>query len=390
MTTPTTAVRERHVIRVHFHLPHEDPDLYEQLLDVLTTVTPLVQRLPPMAADLDVTGSLRLFDCDTTALGRLLQIRIMALHGIATSIGAAPNRMLATMAADTTPPGGLTTIPDTPEDIARFLHPRPTATLPGVGPATARTLTKHGLHTIGSLAATPLLTLQRLLGTALGRQLHDRAHGADPRPVTPHAPALSTSTTHEFARDELDPTTHRAALLALAEELGLRLRTGDQITRTVTLTVRYADRTTTTRSRTLPEATQHSATLATTAHTLYAALSLQRARVRALTLRADTLQPAEQAVQQLTFDPADDKSRRIEAAADRARARFGPTAVKPATLATPPTGRLPASARERAAAAARGQRRTGEQGPMSVAPLTVPRTPTSRPNPFRDRSSGHG
>ncbi|MFJ2745849.1 DNA polymerase thumb domain-containing protein [Streptomyces sp. NPDC087440] len=178
MITPITAggVRERHILRVHFHLPCDDPGLYDELLRLLATVTPLVQPLPPLAAELDVTGSLRLFDRNVEALGRLLQIRVKALYDIDTSVGAGPNRTLATMAADTTPPGGLTLVPNTPDLVAHFLRPRPVAALPGVGPATARTLTRNGLHQIGTLADTPLLTLQRLLGTATGRLLHDRAH----------------------------------------------------------------------------------------------------------------------------------------------------------------------------------------------------------------------
>lgn len=66
---------------------------------------------------------------------------------------------------------------------------------------------------------------------------------------------------------------------------------------------------------------------------MYEALGLQRARVRSLALRAEGLDPAEQASHQLTFDPTDDKLSRIEEAADRVRAKFGPLAVLPGTLA---------------------------------------------------------
>ena len=107
--------------------------------------------------------------------------------------------------------------------------------------------------------------------------------------------------------------------------------------RTLTLTVRYADRTSTTKSRTLAEATSHSAALARAAYELHATYGLERARVRAIALRAHNLSPAEYAYHQLTLDPADDKARRMEAAADRARGRFGSAAVHPAALVTPPT-----------------------------------------------------
>ncbi|MGW1274632.1 DinB/UmuC family translesion DNA polymerase, partial [Streptomyces sp. NPDC002491] len=129
------------------------------------------------------------------------------------------------------------------------------------------------------------------------------------------------------------PGRHRRALLSAAEELGVRLRVVEKVCGALTLTVRYADRSSTTRSRTLGEPTAHSADLTRAAYGLYEALGLQRARVRALALRAEALGPAEQASHQLTFDPVDDKARRIEEVADRLRARFGPGAVKPGTLA---------------------------------------------------------
>jgi hypothetical protein len=66
---------------------------------------------------------------------------------------------------------------------------------------------------------------------------------------------------------------------------------------------------------------------------MYGALGLQRARVRAIALRAEGLTPAEEASHQLAFDPVDDKLRRIEEVADRARAKFGPRAILPGTLA---------------------------------------------------------
>ncbi|CAM5680793.1 hypothetical protein SBADM41S_12170 [Streptomyces badius] len=104
----------------------------------------------------------------------------------------------------------------------------------------------------------------------------------------------------------------------------------------LTLTVQYADRTghaSITRSRTLSEATAHTPRLRATAHTLHGSLGLQRARVRSLALRAGELVDAASASRQLTLGPDDDRAHRIEAAADRARARFGAGAVRPASTA---------------------------------------------------------
>ncbi|MGO4421311.1 hypothetical protein AB4Z54_22040, partial [Streptomyces sp. MCAF7] len=63
---------------------------------------------------------------------------------------------------------------------------------------------------------------------------------------------------------------------------------------------------------------------------LHAALGLQRADRHRVRPARRARPAAELASHQLTFDPADDKARRIEAAVDRARARFGERAVRPA------------------------------------------------------------
>ncbi|MFF4794569.1 hypothetical protein ACFY2M_33540 [Streptomyces sp. NPDC001276] len=118
--------------------------------------------------------------------------------------------------------------------------------------------------------------------------------------------------------------------LALAEQLGADLRNTRDAAGTLTLDVRYADRSRTT--RTLPEAI-HSTALTHAAYRIYNSLSLQRARVRTITLRASALRPAAAAHHQLLLDASDDKARRIEKTADAARARFGPDAVFPASPA---------------------------------------------------------
>ncbi|MFD9519723.1 hypothetical protein [Streptomyces sp. NPDC059979] len=252
----------------------------------------------------------------------------MALHGVQTTCAIAPNRMLAAMAAAAIPPGATTVLEA--RDVQAWLWPRPVAALYQVGPATAAKLRTYGLHTIGDLADAPVPTLIRLFGPATGRSLHAHAHGQDLRTVQPQPIAKSMSAERTFDHDVLDLAEHRKALLDLAEELGARLRDEQQAARNIAIGIRYADRT----SSTLPEATIHTRPLAATAFELYALLGLQRARVRAISLSAQDLCPAGRATEQLTLDPTDDRALAIEAVTDRARARYGPGTLRPATLAT--------------------------------------------------------
>ncbi|MGW3509220.1 DNA polymerase Y family protein [Streptomyces sp. NPDC000994] len=321
------------VLCVRFQLPPMYEAALPGLLGLLEEFTPVVEALPPDGALADLRGAERYFGRDAVELASVIRVRALALHGVDCVIGAGPGPMLARMALRDARPGLTCAVPGEPDAVTGFLAERPVTALPGVGAATARTLDEYGLDTLGRVAAAPLQTLQRLVGAKSGRELHEKANGVDRSRVVPNAISRSLVAERPFDRDELDPDRHRRALLSAAGELGSRLRALGKVCRTLTLTVRYSDRSGTTRSRTLTEPTAHSAALTGVAYALYEALGLQRARVRALALRAEGLGPAEQASHQLTFDPVDEKVRRIEEVADRARARFGPRAVMPGTLA---------------------------------------------------------
>ncbi|CAM5324260.1 MULTISPECIES: hypothetical protein [Streptomyces] len=321
------------ILCVRFQLPTGDETALPGLLGLLEDFTPVVQAMPPDLALADLRGAERYFGRDAVELASVIRVRALAHHGVDCAIGAGPGPMLARVALRDARPGVTGVAPRDPDALAEFLAERPVAALPGVGPATARTLGAYGLDTLGRVAAAPLSTLQRLIGARAGRELREKASGIDRGRVVPDAVSRSLATERPFPRDELDPARHRRALLSAAEELGARLRALDKVCRTLTLTVRYADRSSTTRSRTLGEPTAHSAALTRTAYGLYEALGLQRARVRAIALRAEGLDPAERAPYQLTFDPVDEKARRVEEVADRVRAKFGARAVVPGALA---------------------------------------------------------
>ncbi|KPI29877.1 hypothetical protein ACGFZJ_31575 [Streptomyces sp. NPDC048253] len=319
------------ILCVRFQLPSADEAALPALLGLLEEFTPVVEALPPDGALADLRGAERYFGRSAVELASVIRVRALALHGVDCVIGAGPGPMSARVALRGARPGVTCAVPE--GGVREFLAEKPVVALPGVGTATARTLCEYGLDTLGRVAVAPLSTLQRLVGAKAGRELHEKANGVDRGRVVPNAVSRSLATERPFGRDELDPDRHRRALLSAAGELGARLRAVEKVCRTLTLTVRYADRSATTRSRTLGEPTAHSAALTRTAYGLYEALGLQRARVRAIALRAEALGPADQASHQLTFDPVDEKVRRIEEVADRVRAKFGPQAVKPGTLA---------------------------------------------------------
>jgi DNA polymerase-4 len=102
--------------------------------------------------------------------------------------------------------------------------------------------------------------------------------------------------------------------------------------RTVTLTVRFSDFTTITRSKTLREPTDSTKAVYEAAVALFDGLGLQRARLRLVGVRLEKLLDSAQAPVQGLLDEPEYGWRDAERAVDRAAARFGRGAVQPASL----------------------------------------------------------
>lgn len=323
------AVRGAHVLHVRFRPGTGEADC-RALLDLACDISPLVQVLPPSAALVDVAGALRYWDASPWDLGMRLRLRAAALLGIDVRIGAGPNWTIAAMASKG--PAPVTLVPAGSVSVRSFLDPLPVGMLHGIGPVQAGRLVSFGLHSVGLLAATPESTVQRILGDRAGRLLRDRARGIDPRPVTPSSLPSSTRERRTFDHDTLDPEAVRTALLESAVALGARLRTRQQLAGALALQVAFADGSTVTRTRMLPEPSGHTDDLRTAAYGVFQALHLQRARIRGITLTVDKLAAAGSVGGQISLDRARENRLRAEPVVDELNARFGPGAVRPAAL----------------------------------------------------------
>jgi nucleotidyltransferase/DNA polymerase involved in DNA repair len=152
-----------------------------QVMEILGSYTPLLEKLSIDEAFLDVTASTALFGPGPEIAAQIKR-RIREELQLTASVGVAPNKFLAKLASDLRKPDGLVVV--APEDVALFLRDLPIQRLWGVGPATARALTHLGIGTIGELAEYPVEILRRRLGSA-GDALHRLARGEDERPVQP-------------------------------------------------------------------------------------------------------------------------------------------------------------------------------------------------------------
>ncbi|MFO7961563.1 MAG: hypothetical protein R6U94_11510, partial [Nitriliruptoraceae bacterium] len=224
-------------------------------------------------------------------------------------------------------------------------RPLPVGDLWGAGPRTVERLHSFGYRTVGQLADAELRTLQRVVGEALGSQLHQLARGIDPRRVTPSEPARSISGERTFTHDLDDPAELERQVLKLSETVGRRLRGAGVAGRTITLKIRFDTFETVTRSSTLPTPTDRTRDVATIALDLLAGLRLERVRVRLLGVGVSNLGEGDGA-RQLTLDTAaeeapssaatarlaDPRWERVERIADSVAERFQGVAVSYAAL----------------------------------------------------------
>ncbi|MEO5854232.1 MAG: DNA polymerase IV [Nocardioides sp.] len=296
-------------------------------------VTPLVEVLSLDEAFLDVRGSTRRLGSPRQIAEQLRSV-VHDEQGITCSVGVAASVSVAKLASRRAKPDGVVVVPAA--GVTTFLHPLDVGELWGVGEKTQAMLHRLGLVTVGDVAHTPLRTLQRAVGDSLGGHLHALAWGDDRREITPRhgpfEPDKSMGANETFGRDTDDREVIVREILRLTAKVTGRMRVAGVAGRTVTLTVRFADFTTITRSRTLPEATDVTQEVFRTASALYDALGLQRARLRLVGVRVEGLVPLASVHRQLMLGQRDHGWSEADRAVDRATRRFGSSVVGPASL----------------------------------------------------------
>ena len=303
----------------------------KEVMAIFAAVTPLVEPLSLDEAFLDVAGATRLLGSPST-IGRLIRQQVAEQQQITCSVGIAANKFLAKLASVHCKPDGLLVIPA--GGALEFLHPLPVAALWGVGERTGQALgpawpAHRRRHRPNAARARWKPSLARQQPPTCTR-CHGAATAAASRPRctrrawVPRRPSTSTSPTRWWCG---------ASCYGCRGRTTRALRSSGYATRTVVVKLRKADFTTITRSKTLPEATSETQRIYATACALYEASGLSgQARLRLVGVRATGLVPAGSAATQLALGERGAAWRDAESALDRIIGRFGPDAVRPATL----------------------------------------------------------
>jgi DNA polymerase-4 len=301
------------------------------VMEIFRSLTPRVEPVSLDEAFLDIGGARRRLGTPRQ-VAELIRARVSDEQGITCTVGGAATTSLAKIASAQGKPDGLLLVP--PAEVVAFLHPLPVGALWGVGDTTVGRLSRLGLTTVGDIARVPVATLVRALGPAQAHHVVDMSWGRVTHPVAARVePAeRSIGSQRTFAHDLDDAVAMRRELLRIAVHVAARLRASRQQGRTVVLTVRFADFSTLTRSRTLRDPTDIAPEIHAAACSSLDALGLQRARVRLLGIRVSGLQPTEHSTRQLVLGSRDHGWSEAEQAIDRAVHRFGPGVIRPAAL----------------------------------------------------------
>lgn len=220
----------------------------EAMFAILRQYSELVEPVSIDEGYLDITES---YDIGTPLdIATMIQKQLVTELDLPCSIGIAPNKFLAKMASDMKKPMGITVLRK--RDIPVKIWPLPLIEMHGVGKKTAEKLIHAGIKTIKDLAHAEEKQIEKLLGIR-GTKLKERANGIDLRIVDPNSASdfKSAGSSTTLPKDYSNQKDLLKVLESLSIETSQRLKKKGYLTKNVSITIRYKNRSTITRSRKL-------------------------------------------------------------------------------------------------------------------------------------------
>jgi DNA polymerase-4 len=296
----------------------------KQVMEILATISPVVEPVSIDEAYLDITGLERLFGSPED-IGRLAKRRITSALDLTASVGIGPNRLVAKLASDFRKPDGLTVV--RASAVQDFLDPLPVGKLAGVGAVLQARCQALGIRTIGDLRALGLAESQRLFGEKGGLSLHERSRGVASASVGEQAARKSISREFTFEKDVRDERVVHDTLLQLASDVG-RMARGEGVGGlVVTVKIRLAGFETHSRQRRLTGAINSDRMIFSEGWRLCRASGLMTRPIRLIGIGLTELRPASEAQARLFVGAGDRKETRLFDAVDRIRSRHGERSI---------------------------------------------------------------
>lgn len=281
---------------------------------------------------LDVTASLNLFGSGVQ-IANIIRERVKKEIGITVSVGVSWNKIFAKLGSDMKKPDAVTEI--TEENYKEIVWNLPVEDLLYVGKATKQKCNRIGIKTIGQLAQSDEGVLVRMLGK-WGSYLYAFANGKDGSPVTTvdeeeNIKSIGNSLT--VYRDLKDEEDVRMVLHLLADSVAARMReAGLTRARTVHLYARASDLSGYQKQGKLPRPCSNALEISKKAFALFREAYPWQCYVRGLGVSVSDFVFGARQLDLFGSLEKDEKQRRLDAAVDKLRNKYGNKVIQSAIV----------------------------------------------------------
>ena len=196
-------------------------EMHHRAVAVVDTLAPVRQVLSIDEMECELTGRWQQRE-RAVGLAERIKAEVVAQLGecMRTSVGIAPNTLLAKLASNMQKPDGLTVI-EAHELPQRLYGLKPKA-INGIGPRMVQRLERCGIHTMEQLYAAPRELLRTAWGGVAGAEMYDKLRGQWYGPRETVAKSLGHS--HVLPPDLRNPAGAFAVLNRLTQKAAMRLR----------------------------------------------------------------------------------------------------------------------------------------------------------------------
>ena len=213
--------------------------VHQQALAVVDRIVPVLQVVSIDEMECELTGRWQKRE-HAVQLAQQAKAALLREVGVCmrTSVGIAPNRLLAKLASDMHKPDGLTVIEA--HELPERLYPLPLSAINGIGPRMVRRLAACGITRMPQLYAAPRDVLVTAWGGVAGSDMYDKLRGQwyGPRATT----TRSLGHSHVLPPDMRHPEGAYAVLCRLVQKAAMRLRQQGFYATSMSVHVRCAHR----------------------------------------------------------------------------------------------------------------------------------------------------
>ncbi|MDH8679902.1 DNA polymerase IV [Fusibacter bizertensis] len=244
-------------------------DISHQIFEWIESQFEMVQRVSIDEAYIDVSDFPSPWE-----VAREIKKQILSMTGLTVSVGISYNKFLAKLASDWNKPDGIFEIKTS--DIPNILLPLPIIKIHGLGKKTCEKLNRIGIFTIEDLYQYPSELLNNIIGESWAKEIVERIHGIDHRPVKEYAQRKSYGKETTLEEDTEDREQIYNILKIYLNKIHKRLEEKGLMAKTLTIKIKYGDFEQFTKSHSLEYHTNDIGILTDTLQSMYDSLSLTK------------------------------------------------------------------------------------------------------------------